>query len=233
VSVRVATTTEIRRNVPTANLLATTKTGRVDRQVVVGAHLDSVQKGPGINDNGSGSSTNLEVALQMAKLNLKPVNQVRFAWWGAEESGLIGSQFYVDSLTSREIKNTAVNLNFDMVGSPNLVRFVYDGDASHTDSLASTGSGVVEGVFVDYFDSQNLETEPTAARTTTRSSTSGSPRAACSRAPRTSRPPSRRPSTAEPPASHTTSAITRRATTSGTCRIRRWTRCPTRSPTAR
>ena len=162
VAVRVATTTEIERDVPTANLLATTKTGRVDRQVVVGAHLDSVQEGPGINDNGSGSSTNLEVALQMAKLNVKPVNQVRFAWWGAEESGLVGSQFYVDSLTKKQIQNTAVNLNFDMVGSPNFVRFVYDGDASDTDSLASTGSGVVEDVFVDYFDSQNLATEPTA-----------------------------------------------------------------------
>src|SRR5919112_3303509 len=146
----------------TIPVIATTKTGRVDRQVVVGAHLDSVQEGPGINDNGSGSSTNLEVALQMAKLNVKPVNQVRFAWWGAEESGLVGSQFYVDSLTKKQIQNTAVNLNFDMVGSPNFVRFVYDGDASDTDSLASTGSGVVEDVFVDYFDSQGLASEPTA-----------------------------------------------------------------------
>ena len=51
-----------------------------------------------------------------------------------------------------------------MVGSPNFVRFVYDGDASDTDtdSPTSTGSGVVEDVFVDYFDSQNLATEPTA-----------------------------------------------------------------------
>lgn len=162
VTVRVATTTEIRRDVPTANLLATTKTGRVDRQVVVGAHLDSVQEGPGINDNGSGSASILEIALQMAELDVEPVNQVRFAFWGAEESGLIGSQFYVDSLTKRQVKNTAVNLNFDMVGSPNFVRFVYDGDASDTDSLASTGSGVVEDVFVDYFDSQGLASEPTA-----------------------------------------------------------------------
>jgi Zn-dependent M28 family amino/carboxypeptidase len=162
VTVRVATTTEIRRDVPTANLLATTKTGRVDRQVVVGAHLDSVQEGPGINDNGSGSSSILEIALQMAALDAQPENQVRFAWWGAEESGLIGSQFYVDSLTKRELKNTAVNLNFDMVGSPNYVRFVYDGDASDTASLASTGSGVVEDVFLDYFSSQDLPTEPTA-----------------------------------------------------------------------
>jgi Zn-dependent M28 family amino/carboxypeptidase len=130
--------------------------------VVVGAHLDSVQEGPGINDNGSGSSAILEIALQMAELDAQPENQVRFAWWGAEESGLIGSQFYVDSLTKRELKNTAVNLNFDMVGSPNYVRFVYDGDASDTASLASTGSGVVEDVFLDYFASQELPTEPTA-----------------------------------------------------------------------
>ena len=162
VTVRVATTTEIRRDVPTANLLATTKTGCLDRQVVVGAHLDSVQEGPGINDNGSGTSSILEIALQMAELDVAPVNQVRLAWWGAEESGLIGSQFYVDSLTKREVKNTAVNLNFDMVGSPNFVRFVYDGDASDTASLASAGSGAVEDVFVDYFDSQNLASEPTA-----------------------------------------------------------------------
>ena len=130
--------------------------------MVVGAHLDSVFEGPGINDNGSGSAQDLEIALRMAELGIEPRNRVRFAWWGAEESGLIGSQFYVDSLTKRQIKDIAVNLNFDMVGSPNFVRFVYDGDASDTESLGSTGSGVVEDVFNDYFASQGLETEPTA-----------------------------------------------------------------------
>jgi Zn-dependent M28 family amino/carboxypeptidase len=162
VTVRVATTTEIRRDVPTANLIAKTKTGRTDRQVVVGAHLDSVPEGPGINDNGSGTSQDLEIALQMAELGIQPRNQVVFAFWGAEEAGLIGSQFYVDSLTARQVKDTAVNLNFDMVGSPNFVRFVYDGDASDTESLASTGSGVVEDVFLDYFAAQGLPVEPTA-----------------------------------------------------------------------
>ncbi|MBB5788011.1 M28 family peptidase [Jiangella mangrovi] len=162
VTVHVETSTLITHDVPTANLLATTGEGRSDRQVVVGAHLDSVAAGEGINDNGSGSAQNLEIALQLAALDVTPRNQVVFAWWGAEESGLIGSQFYVDSLTPRQVKNTAVNLNFDMVGSPNYVRFVYDGDASDTASLGSTGSGVVEDVFVDYFGSQGLETEPTA-----------------------------------------------------------------------
>lgn len=161
VVVRVATST-VTETRQTANLLADTKTGRSDRTVVVGSHLDSVPEGPGINDNGSGSAADLEVALQMARLGIQPRNKVRFAWWGAEESGLLGSQFYVDSLTKRQIKDIAVNLNFDMVGSPNYVRFVYDGDASDTDSLDSTGSGVVEDVFVDYFDSQGLASEPTA-----------------------------------------------------------------------
>ena len=97
VTVRVATTTEILPDVPTANLLA-------DQDRPRGSPGRGwcppglCPEGPGINDNGSGSSTNLEVALQMAKLNVKPVNQVS-SWWGAEESGLIGSQFYVDSLT--------------------------------------------------------------------------------------------------------------------------------------
>ena len=146
----------------TENVIADTPTGRADRTVVVGAHLDSVLEGPGINDNGSGSATILEVAEEMAELGIQPRNRVRFAFWGAEESGLIGSEYYVNQLSKREIKDIAVNLNFDMVGSPNYVRFVYDGDASDTDSLGSTGSGVVEDVFTNYFDSQGLASEPTA-----------------------------------------------------------------------
>ena len=157
--VRIATST-VTETRHTANLLATTEKGRADRIVVVGSHLDSVPEGPGINDNGSGSSQDLEIALQMAKLEIEPRNKVRFAWWGAEESGLIGSQHYVDSLTARQLKDIAVNLNFDMVGSPNFVRFVYDGDGS-TFGVGDTGSGVVEKVFNDFFASRDLETEPT------------------------------------------------------------------------
>ncbi len=159
VHVETSTLSEIRT---TSNLIAETKTGRTDRVVVVGAHLDSVTAGPGINDNGSGSSTILEIAQEMAELGIEPVNQVRFAWWGAEEAGLFGSQFYVDQLSKNEIKDIAVNLNFDMVGSPNYVRFVYDGDASDTDSLGSSGSGAVEDVFLDYFAVVELPAEPTA-----------------------------------------------------------------------
>jgi Zn-dependent M28 family amino/carboxypeptidase len=152
-------TSEIRS---TVNVIAETAGGRDDRVVVVGAHLDSVPEGPGIQDNGSGSAAILETALQMAELDIEPRNKVRFAWWGAEESGLLGSEYYVSTLSAREIKDIAVNLNFDMIGSPNFVRFVYDGDGSATGTAGPNGSDVVEDVFTDYFASQNLQTEPTA-----------------------------------------------------------------------
>ncbi len=139
----------------TWNVIAELEGLRDDRVVVVGAHLDSVLEGPGINDNGSGSAMILDLAIQMADLGIEPVNTVRFAWWGAEESGLLGSEYYVSQLTKRETKDIAVNLNFDMVASPNFVRFVYDGDAG------PGGSPVVEDVFLDYFASVGLAVEPT------------------------------------------------------------------------
>ncbi|SHL76232.1 PA domain-containing protein [Roseovarius marisflavi] len=145
-----------------ANVIADSVGGRDDRVVVVGAHLDSVPEGPGIQDNGSGSAANLEVALQMAALGIEPRNKVRFAWWGAEEAGLLGSEFYVSQLTTREIKDIALNLNFDMVGSPNFVRFVYDGDGSDTGASGPNGSGNIERVFLDYFADQGLPVEATA-----------------------------------------------------------------------
>ena len=156
------TTSTVSEERQSENVIAQTSGGRADRVVVSGAHLDSVLEGPGINDNGSGSAVQLEIALQLAELGIDPVNQVRFIWFGAEEAGLVGSAFYVAQLSKPELKNIAVMLNYDMVGSPNPGWFVYDGDASDTASTGSTGSGVVEDVFVDYFTSTGRQTEPTA-----------------------------------------------------------------------
>ena len=149
----------------TENIIADTPTGREDRTVVVGAHLDSVPEGPGINDNGSGTATILETALQMKKLGIEPRNRVRFAFWGAEEFGLLGSEHYVNDLVENdpeELDNIALNLNFDMLGSPNFVRFVYDGDGSATGTKGPAGSAKIERVFNRYFAAKDLQTEPTA-----------------------------------------------------------------------
>jgi Zn-dependent M28 family amino/carboxypeptidase len=125
-----------------------------------------VPEGPGINDNGSGTSVILETAIQIARLNLRLRNKVRFAFWGAEEEGLFGSAHYVSQLSAAQRRRIELNLNFDMLGSPNFARFVYDGDGSLTpdvpDDAGPAGSDVIEDVFVDYFRSQGLRTEPTA-----------------------------------------------------------------------
>ena len=135
----------------TSNVVAETPGGGGGHTVMVGAHLDSVPDGPGINDNGSGSATILEIALQMAEGGTEPRNRVRFAFWGAEELGLLGSTHYVEGLDDAELEDLAVYLNFDMVGSPNFVRDVYDGPR------------VAEGVFTDYFDREGIEIDVNSA----------------------------------------------------------------------
>jgi Zn-dependent M28 family amino/carboxypeptidase len=162
VVIHLLTETLIELDVPTQNLIAETPTGRDDRVVMAGAHLDSVPTGPGIQDNGSGSGTLLELALQIAELGIEPRNTIRFAWWGAEEAGLVGSQFYVDSLTKSEAKDIELYLNFDMIASPNYARFVYDGDGSAFGIRGPAGSRAIEEVFEEYFASQGLASEPTA-----------------------------------------------------------------------
>ncbi|MET1133371.1 MAG: M28 family metallopeptidase [Aeromicrobium sp.] len=134
-----------------------------DQVVVVGAHLDSVAEGPGINDNGSGSAGILEIAKQLSSTGVYKGLQrpVRFAFWGAEELNLLGSEYYVNNLSEEEFSRIYANLNFDMIGSPNYARFVYDGDGSDGDA-GPAGSAEIETIFTDYFDSKGLAHEPTA-----------------------------------------------------------------------
>ncbi|QRW18183.1 Peptidase family M28 protein [Rhizoctonia solani] len=119
-----------------SNVIATSKAGNQSNIVFIGSHLDSVTAGAGINDNGSGSITVLELAIQLAKYKLK--NAVRFAWWTAEEYGLVGSD-------------------------PNYVIAVYDGDGSAGINPGPTppGSGAIEKVFTDYFKSKKIPSVPT------------------------------------------------------------------------
>lgn len=147
----------------TANVIADTERGRADNVVVVGAHNDSVTEGPGINDDGSGTATLLEMAKQINKLGPQLRNKVRFAFWGAEEEGLLGSQYYVDNLPQAGRDKIALMLDFDMLASPNYVNFVYDGDDSAGENNVEppAGSGAIEKAFNDYFASRGLATDPT------------------------------------------------------------------------
>ncbi len=136
---------------PQKNVIAELRGDNNNNVVMAGAHLDSVQAGPGINDNGSGSASLLEVAQNMAKN--KPQNTVRLAWWGAEEAGLIGSTEYVQGLSQAEKDRIALYLNFDMVASPNYIFMVYDGDESGFEApvVVPDGSVAIEDLFESYF----------------------------------------------------------------------------------
>ena len=131
----------------TWNVIAETKGGRAGNVVMAGSHLDGVQDGPGINDNGSGSATLLETALQLKKVEGRLKNKVRFAWWGAEELGLLGSTHYVNDLVENRpeaLDDIATYLNYDMVGSPNFQIGVYDADESTFEASAPVPAGSIE-----------------------------------------------------------------------------------------
>jgi Zn-dependent M28 family amino/carboxypeptidase len=144
----------------TQNLIAESRGGDPNNVIMAGAHLDSVAAGPGINDNGSGSSALIEIAEQMSRLNLP--NKVRFAWWGAEEDGLVGSTEYVNRLTEDELADIEMYLNFDMIASPNYGLFIYDGDGSGFGLSGPPGSDDIEHLFERYFAERDIPSEPTA-----------------------------------------------------------------------
>ncbi len=167
VTVHVSTST-ISQVRTTRNVIADYDVGGGDRSqtIVVGSHLDSVSAGPGINDNGSGVAADLETAIQIANLGLQPRRALRFAFWGAEEENLLGSAHYVENLGDA-VADIYANLNFDMLASPNYVRFVYDGDNSAFPpggnvQSAPPGSGQIEALFNSYFAGRGLATDPTA-----------------------------------------------------------------------
>ncbi|MFF4506342.1 M28 family metallopeptidase [Streptomyces sp. NPDC001401] len=130
------------------NLIADWPGGDAGQVVMAGSHLDSVSRGPGINDNGSGSAAILETALAVSRAGYQPTKHLRFAWWGAEELGIVGSGHYVDSLSAANRSKISGYLNFDMIGSPNPGYFVYDDDPA------------IEKTFKDYFTGLGIATEP-------------------------------------------------------------------------
>ncbi|MPZ91144.1 MAG: M28 family peptidase [Actinobacteria bacterium] len=135
----------------TRNVIAE-QSGETDDVVMVGAHLDSVPDGPGINDNGSGSASILELAVALSGVETR--EGVRFAFWSAEELGLIGSDHYVSELSDAERNRITAYLNFDMVASPNYMRLVYGDSLGNVDDPAA-----IKNLFLDYFAERDLDTD--------------------------------------------------------------------------
>ena len=160
--------TAVKMLAPTCNLFAETIGGDHRQVIMAGAHLDSAAEGPGINDNASGSAALLEIANQIGVNHYSPQNKIRFAWWAAEEEGMIGSNYYLDHLAPTDIRNIAMYINCDTLATGNFTRGVEDSDLSHTMdhpenvySETPEGSGAIEQAFLDYFAAENLPTKPT------------------------------------------------------------------------
>jgi Zn-dependent M28 family amino/carboxypeptidase len=122
--------------------------------IVVGAHLDGVSEGPGMNDNASGSAAVLETALRLAK-EPEPDTPIRFAFWGAEERGLVGSRHHLNALSENDRRHIDLYINLDMVGSPNFGRFI---QMTQPEGRTSAAAGLAQS-FADYFAARNLPVE--------------------------------------------------------------------------
>ncbi|KAF1961380.1 hypothetical protein CC80DRAFT_543726 [Byssothecium circinans] len=133
-----------------ANITATIDV--TNETLMLGAHSDSVYRGPGINDDGSGTIGILEVAKALSKYKVN--NAVRFGWWSGEEIGLLGSEYFVASLPAAEQAKIRAYLNFDMIASPNYILGIFDGDGSTFNNTGPAGSAELETFFKTWFASQ-------------------------------------------------------------------------------
>lgn len=138
------------------NVIATSKYGDPNNVLFLGAHSDSVDKGPGLSDNGSGSCGLLTVAKALSKWRTN--SQVKFAWWTAEEEGLLGAEHFVNTSTPADLAQIRLYLNFDMIASPNYYLGIYDGDGSRYNITGPPGSDVAEKLFEDWFAARHLTT---------------------------------------------------------------------------
>lgn len=137
----------------TQNVFAESKEGDENNVIMMGAHLDSVKAGAGINDDGSGSTLLLEIFAGLQKLGFR--NKIRLAWWGAEENGLVGSRYYTSQINNTaDADNLLLYLNFDMVSRG--YYGVFDGDGSTHGLAGAPGSDVIEKLFVDHLTSKGI-----------------------------------------------------------------------------
>ncbi|KAL7628026.1 Aminopeptidase Y [Parahypoxylon ruwenzoriense] len=138
------------KQIETTNIIAQTVGGDPDNCVMLGGHSDSVAEGPGINDDGSGSLTLLEVAIQLTNFSVN--NCVRFAWWAGEEEGLLGSDYYVEVLPQEENLKIRLFMDYDMMGSPNFAYQVYNA----TNAVNPVGSEQLRDLYVDWYAAHDL-----------------------------------------------------------------------------
>jgi hypothetical protein len=135
---------EPRPGVRTANVIARLR-GTVNPELlyVVSSHFDSVEGGPGADDNSSGSTALLEAARVLA--GTPQAATIVFAFFTGEEAGLLGSREFVRRAVAAGDKLVGA-LNNDMIGwsgdgrLDNTIRYSNDGlrDLQHAAAIGFT-----------------------------------------------------------------------------------------------
>src|SRR3954464_11593066 len=113
----------VQENADDWNVIADSKGGDKNHVLVVDAHLDAIY-GAGMLDNASGSATILDIPQKMKNVN--PTNKLRFIWFGGEELGLLGSDYYVKHLSSTDLSHIGYDLDADVTATPNYTLGVLD-----------------------------------------------------------------------------------------------------------
>ena len=131
------------QDVPSRNVIAE-KQGPGEAVVVLGGHYDSIPEVSGANDNGSGAAVLLAISENLSDVDL-PFT-LRIIAFGSEELGLLGSQFYVDTLNQEELDRIKIMLNFDAVGAGTGVSVF--GDRELTALAAAVGDEIGEQIAV-------------------------------------------------------------------------------------
>lgn len=134
----------------TDNIVIQTAEGDPNNCVMLGAHSDSVAEGPGINDDGSGTLSLIEIATALTKFSVQ--NCVRFGWWSGEEEGLLGSNHYASTLPTEENLKIRLFMDYDMLASPNFAYQIYNA----TNDESPTGSEELRNLYVDWYEAHDL-----------------------------------------------------------------------------
>lgn len=142
---------------PDYNVIADSPLGDPNHVVVVEGHLDAIY-GAGMLDSASGSATILEVGLKMA--HTPTLNQLRYVWFGGEELGLYGSQYYVNNLTVAEAARIVFDIDSDVTATPNYVTAIADpvnsGSAGSWSPTMIQASQRGTNYFREYFEARGL-----------------------------------------------------------------------------
>ena len=126
------------------NVIADLPGGDPNNILVVDAHLDSIY-GAGIDDNATGSAAILDIAEMMSHTH--PLNHIRFIWFGAEESGLIGSAYYLQSLSSSDLANIKYDIDVDTIGTQNNMYMIESPQTALVATLPELGGFPVFAAF--------------------------------------------------------------------------------------